>query len=1034
MLKTNLRGTAALQVVALLGAGLTFAAPALAQDATNSPNAQSASPVATQADDTQPKAPVANTNDDSADQEIVVTGTMFKTTTSATVSPVTVVTAETMDQRGNNTVQDAIQNLSSNNGPALTNSFSANGAFAAGASAVSLRGLSTNSTLVLFDGQRAAYYPLADDGSRNFVDLNTIPDDIVDRIEVLRDGASSTYGADAIAGVVNIITKRSFQGVSARAEAGITQDGDGANRRISLTAGTGDLAENGMNAYLSAFYYDSKAIYNRQLGYPFNTDDQTRLCSDRTGEEVCGPNNIVNSRNPDTGELSAFLVGYDVYVRPYNATNTAAVAGGRNELLNPAAGCQYGEGYFLTAAERTRLATAPGATPVCTIDLTKTYGVATPNITRFGGSGRVTARLGDNTEVYGMVNFQQSTVDYTGFPPTIRGQANAGILFRPFSTSAGPAANLAPGSYPLSLPVYVCANGVGDASGVNTGCTATTPGATLNPNNPFAAQGQTARILGRPFSEPTYNETRSRVYRGALGLTTSLYDFDVRVDLTAMHNDLRRTQEGYVYIANLLSAIATGNINLVNPSQNTQQQLDFIRPDNITDASSDLYAAQATFGRSLFDLPGGPLQLGFGAAIRYEAVDAPSGNADYNGPTQRYFTLNAFGTSGNRTVYSAFAEVNAPVHDMLEFNASGRYDKYSSGQKNFSPKIGAKFTPIDQIAIRATYSKGFRIPSFGEANALPTTGFVTTNQSNFTNAFLNQYGCSLATYNSCPTYIRNNSYGQTTLASPDLDPEKSRSFTVGGIFNPIRNFTFTVDYYDIKKTGAITQPSNGPALAAYYAGQPIPAGYNVIAGAPDINNPNNTPIIGFIEAQLVNANTIRARGLDFAANAKFDFGSVRWNSSVEASRILELSTSYPDGTVEDYEGTLGNYNLTAGSGTPKWHGSWQNTLDFGKVVVTGTANYFGGYNLSAEDQGGVSGDCGLGVDYQPCNVKRYITLDMVAQFKPTEKFTFYVNMLNALDKLPPIDPATYGAHLYNPVQGGTGVFGRAFRAGVKVNF
>lgn len=1034
MIKSNLRCTAALKVLALLGSGLAFAAPGYAQDATNSPGAQTASPVAGEEDETQANAPLPNTNEGNTEEEIVVTGTMFKSTTSATVSPITVLTAESMDQRGNNTVQDAIQNLASNNGPALTNSFSANGAFAAGASAVSLRGLSTNSTLVLFDGQRAAYYPLADDGSRNFVDLNTIPDDIVERIEVLRDGASSTYGADAIAGVVNIITKRQFRGVTARAEAGVTQDGDGANHRLSVTAGTGDLDENGMNAYLSAFFYDSKAIYNRQLAYPFNTDNQTLLCSDRTGEEVCGPNNIVNSRNPDTGALSAFLVGYDVYVRPYNATNTAAVPGGRNELLNPAAGCRYGPGYVLTAAERAALATAPANSQVCTVDITHVYGVATPNITRVGGSGRVTARLGDNTEMYGMVNFQQSTVDYTGFPPTIRGQANAGILFRPFSTSSGPAANLAPGSFALSLPVYVCPQGVGDAQGVNTGCTATTPGAKLNPNNPFAAQGQVARIIGRPFSDPTYNETRSRVYRAALGLTTSVYDFDVRVDLTAMHNDLRRTQEGYVYIANLLTAIATGNINFVNPSQNTQAQLDFVRPDNITDASSDLYAAQATFGRSLFDLPGGPLQLGFGGAIRYEAVDAPSGNPDYNGPTQRFFTLNAFGTRGNRTVYSAFAEVNAPVLDMLEFNASARYDKYSSGQKNFSPKVGAKFTPIRQVAFRATYSKGFRIPSFGEANALPTTGFVTTNQSNFTNSFLAQYGCSLTTYSSCPAYIRNNSYGQTTLASPNLDPEKSRSFTAGGIFNPIRNFTFTVDYYDIKKTGAITQPSNGPALAAYYAGQPIPAGYNVIAGAPDINNPNATPIIGFIEAQLVNANTIRARGLDIAANARFNFRGVRLTSSLEASRILELSTSFPDGTVENYEGTLGNYNLTAGSGTPKWHGSWQNTVDFGKVVFSGTANYFGGYNLSAEDQGGVSGDCGLGVDYQPCDVRRYITLDLVAQFKPTDRFTFYVNVLNALDDLPPVDPATYGAHLYNPVQGGTGVFGRAFRAGVRVNF
>ena len=141
--------------------------------------------------------------------DIVVTGSILRRATSP--SPITRLTAETLDRRGVSTVQDAIQTLASNNGPALTNSFTANGAFASGASAVSLRGLSTNSTLVLFDGLRAAYYPLADDGSRNFVDLNTIPDDIVERIDVLRDGASASYGADAIAGVVNIITKKEFK-------------------------------------------------------------------------------------------------------------------------------------------------------------------------------------------------------------------------------------------------------------------------------------------------------------------------------------------------------------------------------------------------------------------------------------------------------------------------------------------------------------------------------------------------------------------------------------------------------------------------------------------------------------------------------------------------------------------------------------------------------------------------------------------------------------------------------------------------------
>ena len=1048
MRKSTLCATTALQAIALMGMGFA-ATPAFAQDATNSPNTQSSSPDPSQQDETQSAAPVPNTAEESTNEEIVVTGTIFRSTTSNTVSPITVVSAETMDQRGNATVQDAIQQLSSNNGPALTNSFSANGAFAAGASAVSLRGLSTNSTLVLFDGQRAAYYPLADDGSRNFVDLNTIPDDIIDRVEVLRDGASSTYGADAIAGVVNIITKRQFKGVLARAEAGVSEDGNGANRRLSLTVGTGDLDEGGVNAYLSGFYYKTDLVRNRDLPYPFNTDDQTGVCLG----DVCGPNNIVNSRDPDDGTLHAFLVGYDVYVRPYDAANTAAQ--GRFQLLNPVAGCQYGPGYQPTATEIGNIASLP-LNDICTVDITNQFGVVTPNIERFGASGRVTARLWDDDEAYFMANFQQSKVDYTGFPPTIRGQANAGILFRPFSTQAGPAANLAPGSFALSLPIYVCPTGVGDASAVNTGCTAATPGAVLNPNNPFAANNQIARIIGRPIQDPTYNETRSRVYRAAAGLNGTvnvLGDWDYRVDVTAMHNDLRRTQTGYVYIANLLTAIAQGTFNFVDPSQNSQAQIDFISPDNINDASSDLYAAQFTLGRELFELPGGNLQFGFGGQVRYEAVDAPSGNPDYNGPTQRFFTLNAFGTSGHRTVKSAFFEIKAPVLDMLDIEGSGRYDSYSSGQSAFSPKIGMRFQPIDQITLRATYSKGFRIPAFGEANALPTTGFVTTNVGNFSDAFLAQYGCSKATYATCPAYIRNNSYGLTTLASPNLDPEKSRSITAGIVLQPIRNITLTVDYFDIKKTGAITSPSNAPALEAYYnctlaqyngGTCPIPAGYNVIAGAPDPNTPGALPVIGFIEAQLVNANTIRARGLDFAALAKFEFGDFKLTSSLEASRILELSTTFPDGSREDYEGTLGNFNLTAGSGTPKWHGSWQNTVDYGKFSLTGTANFFGGYNLSAEDQGtgrctdpsgGPDGDlAGLNPGYVKCNVDDYITLDLVAQFRATEKFTFYVNVLNALDNLPPIDPVTYGAFNYNPVQGGTGIFGRAYRAGVKVNF
>lgn len=1004
--------------MALLGAGL--ATPAVAQNAATSV--------------TPEDEPV-----------ILVTGTIFRGTTAATAAPVTVLSEETLDQRGINTVQDAIQTLSSNNGPALTNSFTANGAFAAGASAVSLRGLSTNSTLVLFDGQRAAYYPLADDGSRNFVDLNTIPDEIIDRIEVLREGASSTYGADAIAGVVNIITKREYQGIGGRFEAGVSQDGNAANQRLSAIVGTGDLSENGMNAYLTGFFYRSEGVYNRDLPAPFNSDDRTGICY----EDQCGPNDIVNSRNPNTGLLQGFQVGYDTYVRPYTGTNTA-IPGSRYELLNPAAGCQYGPGYNLTPeeialrdSEGTLInGTAPVNTPVCTVDLTNRYGVVSPDIERFGGSARVTALVGDDSEAYFMANFQQSTVSYTGFPPVFRGNANAGIFSPPFSTSSGPSASLAPGSFALTLPVWVCPTGVGDASGLNTGCAAGTPGAVLNPNNPYAAQGQVARIIGRPIQTPTYNETRSRVYRAALGINGTVFDdWQYTVDATAMHNDLRRTQQGYVYIANMLTSIAQGTFNFVDPSQNSQDVLDFVSPDNISDASSDLYAIQGTLGTTVTELPGGPLFVGGGGQIRYEAVDAPSANSDINGPTERFFTLNAFGAKGSRTVYSLFGEVNAPVLDFLEVNASGRWDKYSSGQDAFSPKFTAILQPIEQIAIRGTYSEGFRIPSFGEANALPTTGYVNVATGTLPAEFLAQYSlpgnpegaCTPENPDGCPAYITNYSRGSTTIATPDLQPERSKSYTIGVVATPVPAVRLTVDYFNIEKRDAITAAPNTEALAAYFAGAAIPEGFAVIPDAVDPNFPNALPRPAFVEAPFINANTINVEGLDFAALVSLDFGNVSFTSSAEASYIINLSTTYPDGTTESYEGTLGNYHLTAGSGTPEWKGTWQNTISFDPVSITGTLNYYDGYNLSAEDESGpgTAGQCGLNPGYVPCNVKSYITFDLVGQVRANDNVVFYVNVMNLFNDLPPIDPVTYGAHLYNPVQGGNGIFGRSFRAGVR---
>ena len=894
-----LKGGAALQTLALV----LSAGPAFAQNAETQPSQSVPAPTeqnrpgAEQNAENQADAgrQLPSTTGDQAEADgggdIVVTGSILRTE-GATPSPVTTLTSENLDQRGINTTQDAIQRLSSNNGAALTNSFSANGAFAAGASAISLRGLSTNSTLVLFDGLRAAYYPLADDATRNFVDLNTIPDDIVDRIEVVRDGASSTYGADAIAGVVNVITKRSFNGVSGRAEAGISQDGNAPNQRLTLTAGFGDLDERGFNAYVSGFYYRLGEVANRDLPYPFNSSDETG---------IGGPDNTVNA-----GNFGATSAGPNLYVRPTTAGTNTAAPGTRYQLLNNA--CINGVPVASTAAQLAANAVAPSL--ICRTDGVNQFGTVSPRIERFGGSARFTASVGDASEAYFQVNFQQTASNYTGGATTIRQNGQPGINFPRFSTSSAAASN-APGSFELSLPVFVCAAGVSCDTAADR---------RLNPNNPFAATGQNALLVGTLPNSITSNRNRIRVYRAAAGISGTVFDsWDYGVSLTAMHTDLRRIQDGNVYIQSLLDAINTGSFNFIDPRQNTAAQLQALTPRNITDSSSDLYQAQVSLSKELFQLPGGPVQLGVGGTIFYEAVDSPSANPDPAGPRQRYLAINAFGTSGDRVVTGAFYEVNAPLIDQLLLNASGRYDHYSSGQSNFSPKFGAKFTPFRQLAVRGTWSRGFRIPSFAEANALPTTGFVTNSSGLFNNTFLAPYGCTVATFNTCPTYIRTGSYGQTTLASPDLEPEKSRSITGGIVFEPFRNVSFTVDYFNIRKTGVITSLTPGDALDAYYNNQPIPTGYTVIADGVDPAFPTARPRVAFIQSQLINANRQKSEGIDFGANVRFDIGPVRWTSNLDATLLLELSTTFPGGSKETYVDTLGNFNLTAGSGTFRWN-------------------------------------------------------------------------------------------------------------------
>ncbi len=142
----------------------------------------------------------------------------------------------------------------------------------------------------------------------------------------------------------------------------------------------------------------------------------------------------------------------------------------------------------------------------------------------------------------------------------------------------------------------------------------------------------------------------------------------------------------------------------------------------------------------------------------------------------------------------------------MEFLASGRFDDYSSGQSNFSPKVGFKFTPIEQIAVRGTWSEGFRIPSFNEAFGLPTTGYVTaTVNCAAAGSYCADHGNNA--YATGPYSV-----GLTSVGNEELDPEESTSFTVGLVIEPMSNLSFTLDYWNIEVDGLIKGVTAGADL------------------------------------------------------------------------------------------------------------------------------------------------------------------------------------------------------------------------------
>jgi iron complex outermembrane receptor protein len=898
--------------------------------------------------------------------EIVVTGSLLRRTSEENESPVTVFSAEEIKQTGLTTVADVVRTISADNSGTIPTAFGAG--FAAGSSGVALRGLTVNSTLVLIDGRRAAAYALADDGQRSFVDLNTIPLDSVERIEILKDGASSIYGADAIAGVVNIILKKQYQGAEVSAEAGKGQHPGGNMERVTATFGKGDLETDRFNAYFNFEFEGDSRITTGDRPFPFNTLDLS---------SIGGVNG--NAGFPPNGGDTNTAVVAPATPGPGATPYLGAGLAGAYQLLNPSAGCT---GPFNTAQSAPSQFDGISTDHYC-VQNRAPYGDVQPAEQRVGASARLTVKLTDTIEMYTNASFYQNTVIVDASPAQIQ---------TTIPTNTGK----------LALPP-VLTNG------------------SLNPNDPFAASGQYALIQYAFGDIQTVNYLKNHNFRWVTGIKGSQWGWDFDTGLVINHTWLDTDQKGLLNGPALFAAINNGTYNFVNPSLNSNAVRAAIAPDLIKTSTTDMDSLDLKATHDIVELPGGPMAVALGTEVRYEAQADPALNP--NGTVQG---LGIAQTAGSRRVEAAYFEFGIPIVKPLNIDLSGRYDHYSDFGSAFTPKVGFKFTPIKELAIRGTYSKGFRAPSFAENGSSSAEGFVTVNPPvTFGPAFCAQHSAAY-----CLPYA----VGILSSANTDIKPEKSDSYTFGVIIQPIKQFSASIDYYAIKKKNVIEPPSASAALGPYLTGAPLPPGLSVI---PDVADSGGTPgalsrpavLVGLYE----NATSLATDGvdLDFRGNVGFgDFGKL--TSDLSFTKIFSFKLINADGTSQQWVGTQAPYVLSSGAGTPRYRGTWMNSYEYGPASLTLTTYYTSGFQSTGVDFTGDPTICLYTSSY--CHVASFIDMDLTAMYRVNSHLTTSLTVQNLMDRLPPINPADYAGINYNPTYAQAGIMGRFFKVGAAYKF
>jgi iron complex outermembrane recepter protein len=917
-------------------------------------------------------------------QRVTVTGSNIKRSDAETASPVQTITRDDIQKSGKTSIAEVILSLNANNQGSVPLSFGVG--FAAGASGVSLRGLGPNSTLVLLNGRRMAPYGLADDGQRSFVDLSTIPLDAVERVDIVKDGASAIYGSDAIGGVVNIITRQDFKGVIANISYGQTRYGDARTPKAAITAGFGDLGKDKYNIFMTleaskssevrqSDRYDRNGIGNPDVtGQGYDFESGSVLGYGRPG--AAGPTSVSSSpigwARAVTGPNSVTPVPGSVY----------------KQLALPAGGCP------------TSYALPTGYTG-CTWN-SLNYQQLQPSEDKINFLTRGTLEINENLSAFAEVGLFSSKVKTTYTPSAV--------------SSIWP-------------------DGLGNSLKDNTYIT-------MSPNHPdnptpgsySRLRYVTADLGGR---DSTYDTLVTRVLGGLKG-TAAGWDWEAGLLYTESKTD--QTKTGYLRNSVLRDYLNATNLSGLNPTLtyyrlgansglNSQAVRDAISPSLSDTAKTSVTSLDIKANRELMQLQGGPLQLALGAEFRQEKTDSPATPytdvADIVG-------LGYAGFKAKRNVTAAFGELSAPVLKNLELSAALRADRYSDYGTSVTPKVGFKYTPLDVLTVRGTYAEGFRAPGPAENGNSVSAGYTS---------YVDPIRCPIT---GAALDCGSGSAVIISASSPNVEPEKSKSYTLGLIFEPTKDTSLSVDYWQIKRKNEIL----GADLSSILANPAGTPGAVVVRQTNDDPIDQNTglPVPGAggtllaVSAPYVNGPSTKTNGVDFDLRQKFSLGDAgKVSAGLTWTHVFTYKRTLVDGSVREYSGTDGPTAQSSSAGNPKDKATFGATWDRGPLSLTGTVNYVSGMkNVEYKDD---PNGClvyyadGSEAPGAGCRTASFTTFDFSGKYQITKSLTVYGSVLNVFDRIAPYDlSAFYGITHYNASYNQIGGIGRTYNVGLRYQF